>query len=402
MSFKINNVKILQNDQDAIISLNITNTQIVRGDIIIEGDGKSNLDLPLNILFQNNIKHIIFKTGLINYPLTSNSILMFDLCGNNIGKFTKDRTNNIGGGTLEYISNTPDFLHQYNIPLGEQNILIMTNYEALNLAYSNKVKNKIINYDIEKSGNKFKTTRLFIIKELYDKITDIVKDDFINIFQDINIYEKDIVNMCMESLFGKLIKGIPTHFTKFIYFQNCEINCILSDTKNCEIINRTNNRIQFNSKTKDSICTLLVIISNIKTLSIIINTDEIEIPVKEPLDITDTPDLDYIFYSNFFKLKNVLNKLNNTKDLIKELITNSKLVLTYCLKQEKKLKKSENILQNIIVNLYNLNLQDIKNMVINNINNLENNIIPYFSKLQTINKTNGFCTSQLSTIKSKN
>jgi len=40
--------------------------------------------------------------------------------------------------------------------------------------------------------------------------------------------------------------------------------------------------------------------------------------------------------------------------------------------------------------------------VINNINNLENNIIPYFSKLQTINKTNGFCTRQLSTIKSKN
>lgn len=336
----IENCGIFKYGSNAILRFGIKSIQDSKSDIILQPSQKQFNDGPINIYLPNKDYHNSFKYYMKKSPVFNVDINMYDFFGNNVGRYMKDRNNNNNGGSIEIVSDDITFFSEViNNTHGNSVVYFNKYYPLKNI--SETLHKQFIEKDFSmmQDNTNLSNIVVFVTKSIYDAI--IPYADFFVMFKDVHIiddfetnYNDVLVQSSVETLFGRVIEGKPSNISKFFKITGGNIVNVLADTYNCKIIHRTNDRIQFMSNSNESECTVVCFLDNVDEDIMIVNEmfdgDNINKPITSQLNVSNTPNLDMVFYHKLFKLKEIVNSFNE-KDNKSILIEHGVMVMTFLL-----------------------------------------------------------------------
>ncbi|NDB84680.1 MAG: hypothetical protein EB127_18545 [Alphaproteobacteria bacterium] len=278
-------------------------------------------------LFLTRMGYDAFKTAISSAPVTKNSIYCYDQLGNLVGRYEKDRKNNVSGG-LSIVSEPVTLLSNIVFPsLPEDGEVIVTlwSYPGLDQANIPSSRSYLLKKDLDDMAKNIDPSRvhLFISKAMeealikcgtlsFGKVT--VVDNCKN--------EATLISYLVEYLCGRTISGNQALFQGFINFgDDFEIIGSRSHRKfneesaNVTMTTRRGGRIQVNVDGKISATNFLAILRKKKEDSSLTSINEeitkSSFPVTEANEINGETfsDITMLYLDNFINAIKFQEKL---------------------------------------------------------------------------------------------
>lgn len=354
MTFQIENTQYYSNNDLAIIRFNV-NSKISKSKNI---EFKSNFQYfyykeDINFYIPSSSIHSKFKSQMLQTPTYKNKINMFDFNGNNIGMYEKDRIDNSKGGNIKYIETENIFISNINIKdIKGNNVILMENYFPFDNLTDEGIIGEFINEDLNKMNNKFKNSILFINKSMFDSLCRCRRfGAFEKFFRTVYVVE-NVVNGCLEKIFGRVIYGETKPISKFIKINGGDLMEVLSFDNNCQTIQRSNNRINYISDNTESGSIIIGIIDNLNS-ELSIQVDDQEYIFENSLNIDVTPNLEAEFYFSLFDIFKFYNEMKNSENKKIFFIENARIAMEIILRDYYSNNSNFNVTEKILVNYYN-------------------------------------------------
>lgn len=359
MHLFIENKHIFTNGDKAIIKFDTRTSQEVKEDIIITPNLVDTIfDTSQNISFYFGDKksHESFKKHMINTPVSSGAVNMYDYFSNNIGKYMPERKNNLNGGTISMV---PERVNQISSVINRtsgNSVIFWKDYFPISNITSPEIALKYFNQDWNNISVDTKSLVIFVSKKVYDFLVK-ANCDF---SKTRNFYlVPDKVNMsqfALEKIFGKVIPGRPSNISTFLKISGGKVDSVMAKQNGCSITNRSENRVQLISNSRESTGCVICFLSDVKG-EISVDYDE---KFKQPgfngvftdmMDVSVTPNLGVDFYHNLFELESLTSKLS--KECTKEKFMEYGIQIMKFLLDGNVVVKSEfNSTEKMIVNFY--------------------------------------------------
>ena len=115
MSLEFNETNFFKLGSNGIVSFKLTSSQPTMDDVVIQPSRffleSSN---PMNFYFSSSTTHNRFKSVMLTAPVTPVAINMYDMNGNNIGKYSSERKSN-DSGNIQHTNKEVIFLNDITI-----------------------------------------------------------------------------------------------------------------------------------------------------------------------------------------------------------------------------------------------------------------------------------------------
>ena len=306
--------------------------QIFKQTTFFDGDGKTNVDEPIIITVLD--MDIFSKTRseiILSAPRTGGEILIYHPTGNRpIASWAENRGDNYQGGNLSFGEYFSGRINDIKVQQG-QNHLFLSNYPFLNKVKTNRLKKVVIEKDIMNMEDKFINTRLFISKELFNKISELIDDmaSFTSSFKDINIIDSDFTSSSLETILGKVIKVLPKNNPEVLSIING--NIIHCDGVTNRLRSDGNNELTFDSG-KDFKVMIFFNYSESPIITLGENVIYSEENLEENVLNIKTLNIDYEYLVFLFKIINFVKTFDSfPKDIIDTkkqfLLENSEIIV---------------------------------------------------------------------------
>lgn len=357
MSLKFNETNFFKLGSNGIVSFKLTSSQPTMDDVVIQ-PSRFFLESssPMNFYFPNSTTHNRFKSVMLTAPVTPVAINMYDMNGNNIGKYSSERKSN-DSGNIQHTNKEITFLNDITIH-SDNCVLFLEDYYPFGKFTSELTKN-FLKKDAEMCGDKFKNTIVYMKSKLYKQFAMLTSVDINTLFKQVVIVTDSdcMAQTCIEHFFGRVIVGKSPHVSTFLTLIGCELKNIIADCNGCTISHRSDNRIQFISDSSKAEATIVCFVKDFpETVCLEMDdrwkSEDYVGEVTSPLDISTTPQLDISFYENLFNLRDINSSITDSN--FKEVcMLHSELVVGIMLSNFEFDTKTMNTLEKMLVGNYN-------------------------------------------------
>ena len=355
MSIQIEKTHFFKLGSNGIVSFVLKSSQPTMDDIVIPPSREFDNSMPINFYFSKSSTHNKFKTMMLSAPVTPVAINLYDMYGNNVGKYSSERKSNESGSIN---LNNKEIIFLNDVTTSDNSVLFLENYYPLG-KFTSELANNFFKKDAEMCGDKFKNTIVYMKSKLFKQLVLLTSVDFRSLFKQVVIVlDTDcMVQTCVEHNFGRVIRGKSPHVSTFLNVIGGNLKNVMTSSNDCIISHRSDNRIQFVSNSSKAEATIICFIDDFPE-TVCIEMDDRWKPedytgeITTSLDISTTPQLEIGFYENLFNLRDINNTITDSN--FKEVcMVHSELVVGIMLSSFEFNRNTMNPLEKMLVGSYN-------------------------------------------------